>query len=127
MIERIETKAAPAAIGPYSQAVKVNGMIFASGQIPIDPSTGNIVEGNAADQAKQVFRNINAVLSAAGSDITKVVKATVFLKNMDDFAAVNEVYAEAFASAPVLPARSAVAVQKLPKDVQVEIEVIALA
>ena len=126
MIERIETKAAPAAIGPYSQAVKVNGMIFASGQIPIDPSTGNIVEGNAADQAKQVFRNINAVLSAAGSDITKVVKATVFLKNMDDFAAVNEVYAEAFASAPVLPARSAVAVQKLPKDVQVEIEVIAL-
>ncbi len=127
MIERIETKAAPAAIGPYSQAVKVNGMIFASGQIPIDPSTGSIVEGNAADQAKQVFRNINAVLSAAGSDITKVVKATVFLKNMDDFAAVNEVYAEAFASAPVLPARSAVAVQKLPKDVQVEIEVIALA
>lgn len=126
MIERIETKAAPAAIGPYSQAVKVNGMIFASGQIPIDPSTGNIVEGNAADQAKQVFRNINAVLSTAGSDITKVVKATVFLKNMDDFAAVNEVYAEAFASAPVLPARSAVAVQKLPKDVQVEIEVIAL-
>ena len=127
MIERIETKSAPAAIGPYSQAVKANGMVFASGQIPIDPSTGSIVEGNAADQAKQVFRNINAVLSAAGSDITKVVKATVFLKNMDDFAAVNEVYAEAFASAPVLPARSAVAVQKLPKDVQVEIEVIALA
>ena len=126
MIEKIETKAAPAAIGPYSQAVKANGMLFASGQIPIDPASGNIVEGSAADQARQVFSNIKAVLAAAGSDITKVVKATVFLKNMDDFAAVNEVYAEAFASAPVLPARSAVAVQKLPKDVQVEIEVIAL-
>ena len=126
MIERIETTAAPAAIGPYSQAVKANGIVFASGQIPIDPATGNIVEGSAADQARQVFKNINAVLAAAGTDITKVVKATVFLKNMDDFASVNEVYAEAFASAPVLPARSAVAVQKLPKDVQVEVEVIAL-
>ena len=127
MIERIETKSAPAAIGPYSQAVKANGMVFASGQIPIDPVTGQIVEGSAADQARQVFRNINAVLAAAGTDISKVVKATVFLKDMDDFGAVNEVYAEAFASAPVLPARSAVAVRKLPKDVQVEIEVIALA
>ena len=100
MIERIETKSAPAAIGPYSQAVKANGMVFASGQIPIDPATGQIVEGSAADQARQVFRNINAVLAAAGTDISKVVKATVFLKDMDDFGAVNEVYAEAFASAP---------------------------
>lgn len=127
MIEKIETKAAPAAIGPYSQAVKANGMVFASGQIPIDPATGAIVEGSAADQARQVFRNINAVLEAAGTDITKVVKATVFLKDMGDFGSVNEVYSEAFKAAPVLPARSAVAVKTLPKDVQVEVEVIALA
>ncbi len=126
MIEKIETKNAPAAIGPYSQAVKAGGMVFASGQIPIDPATGNVVEGTAADQAKQVFSNINEVLKAAGTDITKVVKATVFLKSMDDFGAVNEVYAEAFKASPVLPARSAVQVGKLPKDVQVEIEVIAL-
>lgn len=126
MIEKIETTAAPAAIGPYSQAIKANGMIFASGQIPIDPASGNIVEGNAADQAKQVFKNIKAVLAAAGSDITKVVKATVFLKSMDDFGIVNEVYAQAFSDSPVLPARSAVAVAKLPKDVLVEVEVIAL-
>ena len=91
MIEKIETKAAPAAIGPYSQAVKANGMVFASGQIPIDPATGAVVEGSAADQAKQVFKNVNAVLSAAGTDITKVVKATVFLADMADFASVNEV------------------------------------
>ena len=127
MIEKIETKAAPAAIGPYSQAVKANGVVFASGQIPIDPATGSIVEGTAADQAKQVFKNINAVLAAAGTDITKVVKATVFLKDMGDFGSVNEVYSEAFKDAPVLPARSAVAVRTLPKDVQVEVEVIALA
>ncbi len=126
MIEKIETKSAPAAIGPYSQAVKAGGMVFASGQIPVDPSTGNVVEGTATDQAKQVFRNINEVLKAAGTDITKVVKATVFLKSMDDFASVNEVYAEAFKASPILPARSAVQVGKLPKDVQVEIEVIAL-
>ena len=127
MIEKIETKNAPAAIGPYSQAVKANGMVFASGQIPIDPATGNVVEGTAANQAKQVFKNIEAVLEAAGTEMSKVVKATVFLKSMDDFASVNEVYAEAFKSSPVLPARSAVQVGKLPKDVQVEIEVIALA
>ena len=127
MIEKVETKAAPAAIGPYSQAVKANGMVFASGQIPINPATGAIVDGSAADQAKQVFCNIKAVLAAAGTDITKVVKATVFLKDMADFASVNEVYSEAFKEAPVLPARSAVAVKTLPKDVQVEIEVIALA
>ena len=126
MIEKVETKAAPAAIGPYSQAVKANGMVFASGQIPIDPATGAIVEGTAAEQAKQVFRNIKAVLEAAGTDMTKVVKATVFLKDMADFGPVNEVYSEAFSGSPVLPARSAVAVRTLPKDVQVEIEVIAL-
>ena len=127
MIERVETTAAPAAIGPYSQAVKANGMVFASGQIPIDPATGTIKGESAAEQAEQVFRNIKAVLKAAGTDITKVVKATVFLKSMDDFASVNEVYAKAFSEASVLPARSAVAVKTLPKDVQVEVEVIALA
>ena len=126
MIECVETKAAPAAIGPYSQAVKVNGMVFASGQIPIDPATGAIKGENAAEQAEQVFKNVNAVLAAAGTDITKVVKATVFLKSMDDFASVNEVYAKAFSESPVLPARSAVAVKTLPKDVMVEVEVIAL-
>lgn len=126
MIERVETKAAPAAIGPYSQAVKANGMVFASGQIPIDPVTGSIKGENAAEQAEQVFKNVNAVLAAAGTDITKVVKATVFLKSMDDFASVNEVYAKAFSESPVLPARSAVAVKTLPKDVMVEVEVIAL-
>ena len=127
MIEKIETKNAPAAIGPYSQAVKVGSFIFASGQIPVDPETGCIVEGTTADQAKQCFKNIKAVLAAAGSDITKVVKATVFLKDMNDFVPVNEVYADAFKDSPVLPARSAVQVAKLPKDVSVEIEVIALA
>ena len=126
MIEKVETKNAPAAIGPYSQAVKVNGMLFCSGQIPIDPVTGNIVEGDVKAQAEQVFKNIKAVLTEAGSDETKVVKATVFLKSMDDFAAVNEVYASFFSSSTTLPARSAVAVQKLPKDVMVEVEVIAV-
>lgn len=126
MIEKIETKNAPAAIGPYSQAVKVGNFLFASGQIPVDPATGAIVEGSTADQARQCFKNINAVLAEAGTDITKVFKATVFLKDMNDFVAVNEVYAEAFKDNAVLPARSAVQVAKLPKDVGVEIEVIAL-
>lgn len=126
MIEKIETKKAPAAIGPYSQAVKVGSFIFASGQIPVNPETGLVIEGTTADQARQCFKNISAVLSEAGTDLTKVVKATVFLKDMNDFVPVNEVYAEAFASSPVLPARSAVQVAKLPKDVNVEIEVIAV-
>ena len=126
MIEKIETKAAPAAIGPYSQAVRCGSMLFCSGQIPINPETGEIVEGDVTAQAKQVFKNIKAVLSAAGADESNVVKATVFLKDMADFGPVNEVYSEAFSGSPVLPARSAVAVRTLPKDVQVEIEVIAL-
>ena len=126
MIEKIETKAAPAAIGPYSQAVRCGSMLFCSGQIPINPETGEIVEGDVTAQAKQVFKNIKAVLSAAGADEGNVVKATVFLKDMADFGPVNEVYSEAFSGSPVLPARSAVAVRTLPKDVQVEIEVIAL-
>lgn len=123
--EKIYTDAAPAAIGPYSQAVKAGDFIFLSGAIPVDPKTGNIVGTNAAEQAVQVFRNMNAVLSAAGSCMENVVKTTVFLKDMNDFAAVNAVYAEAFPGS-VLPARSAVQVAKLPKDVMVECEAIAI-
>lgn len=125
-IKKINTDKAPAAIGPYSQAVSVGDMVFCSGQIPIDPSTGALVEGSAAEQAAQCFKNINAVLAEAGTDITRVVKATVFLKDMADFVPVNEVYAKAFENSTILPARSAVQVAKLPKDVKVEIEVIAV-
>jgi 2-iminobutanoate/2-iminopropanoate deaminase len=124
--KQVSTNAAPAAIGPYSQAVIAGGFVFASGQIPVDPATGAIVEGTAAVQARRVFENIKAVLAEAGSSLSQVVKATVFLKSMDDFGSVNEVYAEYFAGG-ILPARSAVQVAKLPKDVQVEIEVIAIA
>ncbi len=124
-MEKIETKAAPAAIGPYSQAVKAGSMLFCSGQIPLDPATGELVEGGVKEQAKQVFRNIKAILDEAGTDEKHIVKATVFLKSMDDFASVNEVYAEFFKDSDILPARSAVAVAKLPRDVMVEIEVIA--
>ncbi len=123
--KQVATKAAPAAIGPYSQAVIANGFLFASGQIPVDPATGNIVAGTTADQARQVFENIKAVLAEGGSSLAQVVKATVFLKDMADFASVNEVYASYFADG-ILPARSAVEVARLPKDVRVEIEVIAL-
>ena len=126
MIEKIHTDNAPAAIGPYSQAVKAGSLLFVSGQVPLDPKTGAVVEGTAAEQAAQSFKNIKAILEAAGTDISHVVKATVFLKDMDDFTSVNEVYAKAFEGASVLPARSAVAVAKLPKDVKVEIEVIAV-
>lgn len=125
-IKKISTTKAPAAIGPYSQAVAVGDFVFCSGQIPINPATGLIVEGTADEQAKQCFENIKAVLEEAGTDITKVIKATVFLKDMADFVPVNEVYAEAFKESEVLPARSAVQVAKLPKDVKVEIEVIAV-
>ncbi|MDY4611596.1 MAG: RidA family protein [Sphaerochaetaceae bacterium] len=123
--KQVSTQSAPAAIGPYSQAVIAGGFVFASGQIPVDPATGAVVEGSAAVQARQVFENIKAVLAEAGSSLSQVVKATVFLKNMDDFVPVNEVYAQYFAGG-ILPARSAVQVAKLPKDVQVEIEVIAI-
>ncbi len=126
MIEKIETKNAPAAIGPYSQAVKSGNLLFLSGQIPVDPSTGNVVEGTTADQARQCLKNIEAVLKEAGAVMSNVVKTTVFLKDMNDFVPVNEVYKEAFSSSDILPARSAVQVAKLPKDVGVEIEVIAV-
>lgn len=122
---RIQTDKAPAAIGPYSQAVAAGDFIFASGQIPVDPATGLIDGTDTVSQAKRCFENIRAVLDEAGSSMDKVVKATVFLADMNDFAAVNAVYADAFAGCQILPARSAVQVARLPKDVRVEIEVIA--
>lgn len=121
----VNTDKAPAAIGPYSQAIIAAPFVFTSGQLPVDPKTNELVGGDAANQAKQVFENIKAVLAEAGSDLSKAVKATVFLRNMDDFAAVNKVYASYFGEG-ILPARSAVQVAKLPKDVAVEIEMIAL-
>ncbi len=121
----VNTEKAPAAIGPYSQAIIAAPFVFTSGQLPVDPKTNELVGGDAANQAKQVFENMKAVLSEAGTDLSKVVKATVFLKDMDDFAAVNAVYASYFGEG-ILPARSAVQVARLPKDVAVEIEMIAL-
>lgn len=119
----ISTTAAPGAIGPYSQAIDTGSFVFASGQIPIDPATGNIAEGIKA-QTCQSLANVKAILNEAGLTLDNVVKTTVFLADMNDFAAMNEVYAEAF-SAPY-PARSAVAVRELPKQVLVEIEVLAV-
>ena len=121
----ISTTDAPAAIGPYSQAVRVGDMLFASGQVGLDPATGQIVEGGIVEQTKRVFENIKAVLAAAGADLTQVVKTTVFLKNMSDFAAMNEIYAAYLAPSGVVPpARSTVAVAGLPKDALVEVEVL---
>lgn len=121
----ISTTNAPAAIGPYSQAVRVGDMLFASGQVGLDPATGQVVDGGIVEQTKRAFENIKAVLTAAGADLSQVVKTTVFLKNMSDFAAMNEVYATYLATAGVVPpARSTVAVAGLPKDALVEIEVI---
>lgn len=121
----ISTTDAPAAIGPYSQAVRVGDMLFASGQVGLDPATGQIVEGGIVEQTKRVFENIKAVLAAAGADLTQVAKTTVFLKNMSDFAAMNEIYATYLAPSGIVPpARSTVAVAGLPKDALVEVEVI---
>jgi 2-iminobutanoate/2-iminopropanoate deaminase len=124
MRETISTKDAPRAIGPYSQAIKANGFIFTSGQIAIDPATQQVIAGDAAAQTDRVLRNVSEILEAAGSGLGKVVRATVFLKDMGDFAAVNAVYGKYFGTAP--PARSTVEVARLPKDVLVEIDVIAL-
>jgi len=126
MKEIINTENAPAAVGPYSQAVKAQGgaMIFCSGQIPLDPKTGEIVGETAPEQAEQVIANLKAVLAEAGADLTKVVKTTVYLVDMNDFAAVNEVYAKHFTTD--LPARAAIEISRLPKDVRVEIEAIAV-
>ena len=122
-MKTIHTNNAPAAIGPYSQAIEVNGFIFASGQIPIDPSTGNFVEGGIKEQTKQAITNAKNILKEAGTDLAHVVKITVYLANMADFAAMNEVYATFFQQP--FPARSAVAVKDLPKGALVEVEVLA--
>ena len=118
----IATDKAPAAIGPYSQAVEVNGLVYTSGVIPVDPATGNIPEGSVA-QARQAFTNMKNLVEAAGSSMDKVLKTTVFIKEMNDFGAINEVYAKYFPEP--YPARSCVEVARLPKDVMLEIEVIA--
>ncbi len=125
MREVVATKDAPQAIGPYSQAIKANGFIFTSGQIAFDPATNQIIQGDVAAQTERVLKNLEAILKAAGSGLERVVRTTVFLKNMGDFAAMNEVYARFWKSAP--PARSTVEVARLPRDVAVEIDVIALA
>ena len=122
--EIIQTDHAPAAIGPYSQAIKTNGLIFASGQIPIDPQSGQFVEGGIREQTKQVLKNLAAVLEAAGSSLSRVVKTTVFLADMQEFGAMNEVYGEFFKEEP--PARATVEAARLPRDARVEIEAIAL-
>jgi len=119
----IKTDKAPAAIGPYSQAIKIGNLLFTSGQIPIEPISGQIVAGGIEGQAKQVFANLKAILEAAGADFSDVVKTTVFIKDMNDFAKLNEIYAGYF-SEPY-PARSCVEVARLPKDVLVEIELLA--
>ena len=120
----IDTKNAPGAIGPYSQAYEVNGLIFTSGQLPVDPATGAFAPGGVAEQTRQSLLNVQAVLAAAGLTLEHVVKTTVFLQSMDDFAAMNAVYAGFFPGEP--PARSAVEVARLPKDALVEIEAIAV-
>ena len=124
MPEIISTKLAPQAIGPYSQAIKANGFIFCSGQVAIDPANQQVIPGDVAAQTDRVLRNLSEILEAAGSGLGKVVKSTVFLKNMGDFTAMNGVYGKYFSSA--LPARSTVEVARLPKDVLVEVDVIAL-
>lgn len=120
----IATDKSPAAIGPYSQAVEVNGIIYTSGMIPVIPATGEIVPGGVEEQTKQVFENLKALLGAAGSSLDRVFKTTVFIKDMNDFAAINGVYASYFNGD--FPARSCVEVARLPKDVMLEVEVIAL-
>jgi len=124
MKDRVHTDEAPKAIGPYSQAIKANGLIFASGQIPLDPSTMQIVEGGIREQTERVLKNLAAVLQASGSSLDQVVKTTVFLADLGDFTEMNETYARFFGAAP--PARSTVEVARLPRDVRVEIDVIAV-
>lgn len=124
MREVIATNDAPRAIGPYSQAIKANGFVFISGQIPLDPATQELISGDVAAQTDRVLQNLSGILKAAGSSLQQVVKTSVFLKSMSDFANMNEVYSRYFTQAP--PARSTVEVARLPKDVLVEIDVIAL-
>ena len=121
--ETISTDKAPKAIGPYEQAIKIGDFVYTAGQIPIDPITGNLVAGGIAEQTRQVLENLKAVLEAAGSSVDKVIKATVFLKNIADFAALNEIYGEYLGKAK--PARSTVAVADLPRGALVEIDLVA--
>lgn len=123
MTDVVATKDAPQAIGPYSQAIKAGAFVFTSGQIAIDPATGNVIEGDVAAQTDRVMKNLAAVLAAAGSTLQRVVKTTVFLKSMGDFGTMNEVYGRHFGNHR--PARSTVEVARLPKDVLVEIDVVA--
>ena len=124
MRDVVSTKDAPQAIGPYSQAVKAGGFVFVSGQVAIDPATAEVISGDISAQTERVLKNLEAILRAAGTNLAHAVKSTVYLKNMSEFAAMNEVYARFFKAAP--PARATVEVSRLPKDVLVEIDVIAL-
>ncbi|KAI8967619.1 endoribonuclease L-PSP [Mycotypha africana] len=123
-LTRVQTKAAPAAIGPYAQAIKVNDTVYTSGSLPVVPETGNVIDGGIKEQTQQSLDNLAAVLKESGSSVDKVVKTTVFLKDMNDFVAMNEIYAKFFGDHR--PARSAVEVARLPKDVSVEIECVAV-
>ena len=125
MLSVVNTDKAPAAIGPYSQAIKIGSLVFTSGQIPFNPSAGTLVTGSIEEQTHQVLQNVKAVLEAGGAGLDTVVKTTVFIKSMDDFARINAVYAAYFPGNP--PARSCVEVARLPKDVGIEIEAIAYA
>ena len=120
----INTTEAPSAIGPYSQAVQAGELLFVSGQIPIDPASGELVQGGVEAETRQVLNNLKAILEAAGSSLEKVVKATLFIADMNEFGTINEIYAEYFQAAP--PARACVEVARLPRDVQIEIEAVAL-
>jgi 2-iminobutanoate/2-iminopropanoate deaminase len=121
----IQTQSAPAAIGPYSQAVQANGLLFVSGQIPLDPATGQLVAGDIRAQTERVLNNLKAIVEATGSSLARVVKTTVYLADLHDFAAMNEVYARFFSADP--PARATVGVGRLPRDARLEIDLIALA
>ena len=123
-LKRIETADAPAAIGPYSQAIVANGFVYTAGQIPLDPKSMQIVEGDVATQTHRVMHNLRAILESAGASMESVVKTTVFLQDMNDFTAMNEIYAEHFGDHK--PARSTVQAARLPRDVKVEIEAIAV-
>ncbi|MCU1347091.1 MAG: endoribonuclease [Acidobacteria bacterium] len=125
MREVIRTPDAPGSIGPFSQAIRANGFVFVSGQVALDPATQKVIEGDVAAQTERTLQNVSAILEAAGSDLKKVVRAGVYLRNMGDFAAMNEVYARYFPAAP--PARTTIEVSRLPLDVLVEVDVVALA
>jgi 2-iminobutanoate/2-iminopropanoate deaminase len=124
MRQAVATQKAPQAIGPYSQAIKANGLVFVSGQIPIDPATGQVIQGDIVAQTERVLKNLGEILAAAGSSLDRVVKTTVFLKNMGEFASMNEVYGRFFGKEP--PARTTVEAARLPKDALLEVDVIAL-